>query len=42
MERDKTDKQRNNLGESLELLDLPKRLGVPRLELYLGREPRKV
>jgi len=33
---------RNNLGKSLELLDPPKRLGVARLELYLGREPRKV
>ena len=42
MERDKNDKQRNNLGESLKLLDLPKRLGVARLELYLGREPGKV
>jgi len=32
----------NNLGESLKSLDLPKRLGVKRLELYLGREPRKI
>jgi len=36
------DKQRNNLGKSLELSDLPKKLGVARLELYLGREPGKV
>jgi len=42
MKRDKTDKQRNNLGESLELLDLPKKLGVARLELYLSRKPGKV
>jgi len=42
MERDKTDKQRNNLGKSLELLDLPKKLEVTRLELYLGRESGKV
>ena len=42
MEKDKIDKRRNNLGKSLELLDLPKRLGVIRLQLYLGREPRKV
>ena len=42
MEKDKTNKQRNNLGESLELSDPPKRLGVVRLELYLGREPGKV
>ena len=42
MERYKTDKQRNNLDESLELLDPPKKLGVTRLELYLGREPGKV
>ena len=27
---------------SLELSDPPKRLGVARLELYLGREPGKV
>jgi len=32
----------NNLGKSLKLLDLSKKLGVTRLELYLGREPRKV
>jgi len=32
----------NNLGKSLKSLDLPKRLGVKRLELYLGREPGKV
>ena len=32
----------NNLGESLKLSDLPKGLGVARLELYLGREPGKV
>jgi len=42
MERDKTDKQRNNLDKSLELSDPPKKLGVVRLELYLGREPGKV
>jgi len=42
MERDKTDKQKNNLGKSLELSDLPKKLEVARLELYLGREPGKV
>ena len=42
MERDKKNKRRNNLGESLKLLDLPKRLGVIRLKLYLGREPREV
>ena len=32
---------RNNLGESLELLDPPKKLRVARLELYLSREPGK-
>ena len=32
----------NNLGKSLELSDLPKKLGVAKLELYLGREPGKV
>ena len=42
MERDKKNKQRNNLGESLELSDLLKRLGVTRLELYLGRKPGEV
>jgi len=42
MKRDKTDKQRNNLGESLELLDPPKKLGVARLELYFSRKPGKV
>ena len=42
MERDKTNKQRNNLGERFELSDPPKKLEVARLELYLGREPRKV
>ena len=42
MERDKNNKQRNNLGKSLKLSDPPKRLGVARLELYLGREPGKV
>jgi len=42
MKKNKIDKQRNNLGESLELLDPPKRLEVIRLQLYLGREPRKV
>ena len=42
MKKNKIDKQRNNLGESLELSDPPKKLGVARLELYLSREPRKV
>ena len=31
-----------NLGKSLKSSDLPKGLGVTRLELYLGREPREV
>jgi len=33
---------RNNLGESLKLLDPPKGLEVKRLELYLGKEPGEV
>jgi len=37
-----TRRHRNNLGESLKPLDPPKRLGVERLELYLGREPGEV
>ena len=31
----------NNLGKSLKPSDPPKGLGVARLELYLGREPRR-
>jgi len=32
----------NNLGKSLKPLDLPKELGVARLELYLGWEPGEI
>ena len=38
----KTKQQWKQIGESLKPSDLPKGLGVTRLELYLGREPREV